>query len=527
MTDIVSVAISQIGVSESGKGHDKFIKWYGGFSSSTAWCAIFVSWCAEQAGVLGTHVPKYADCDEGLRWFKARGKYKKSKAYGGDYTPLRGDIIFFSRKYTQSDATHTGIVEKMEGSKIHTIEGNTSDSVARRKYSVDDRYVLGFGQTGLSNSDSSLAGKSGNKTITTTDQSASAPQTVEITSVANRSITGAPGAYKYKELKNNGIVLSRGCEILIQNDQIYMPTVVEKITLEYNRKSSPGSLKLTVLDDGKLGIQEGNPISFRVNGENVFYGYIFGRNRKEEHVWELTCYDQLRYLKNKDTLAYSNKKYSDLLRMIADDYGLTCGEIEDTGYVIPSRIEEATLFDILGNAADETVLNTGRLYVLYDDFGKLCLKNIQSMILPILIDKDTAGDYSYTSTIDKDVYNRIKIAYDNDTTGEREIYMANGTDNQSAWGILQYYDKAEDAETAKTKASVLLNYYNKKQRELVINNVFGDIRVRGGSSVVVMMDLGEIKLRNFMVVESVRHTFSNGEHFMNLSLSGVKGEFNV
>jgi|GEM_PF-591591 len=352
-------------------------------------------------------------------------------------------------------------------------------------------------------------------------------ESVEITKVVCKSVTGSPGAYKFTELKDMGGVLAAGCEILIQNDKVYMPVVTGEITLEYSRKNTPGQLKFSVIKDDVLNIQEGNPVSFRVDGRNIFYGYFFSRSVKDKNTIELTCYDQLRYLKNKDTLVYSNKKYSELLRMIADDYGLTCGDVEDTGHVIAGRIEEATLFDILGNASDETVLNTGRLYVLYDNFGRLRLENIQSMVLPILIDQDTASDYGYTSTIDKDVYNRIKIAWDNSTTGEREIYVANDTDSQANWGVLQYYDKADSAEVAKEKANVLLSYYNKVQRELTINKAFGDVRVRGGSSLVVMMDLGDVKLQNFMVVEKVRHTFANGEHLMNLNVSGVRGEFNV
>lgn len=58
-----------------------------------------------------------------------------------------------------------------------------------------------------------------------------------------------------------------------------------------------------------------------------------------------------------------------------------------------------------------------------------------------------------------------------------------------------------------------------------ISGVSGDVRVRGGSLIVVKMGLGDIDVQNYMCVEKVTHTFENGLHTMELSLSGIKGEF--
>ena len=62
--------------------------------------------------------------------------------------------------------------------------------------------------------------------------------------------------------------------------------------------------------------------------------------------------------------------------------------------------------------------------------------------------------------------------------------------------------------------------YNKKTRTLEIKNAIGDVRVRGGSLIIVRLDLGDVKLENFMLVEKAKHTFKNGEHFMDLTLTG-------
>ena len=371
----------------------------------------------------------------------------------------------------------------------------------------------------------STSGTSGKKEETKTEEQ----KKNEITTVVVKSVTGNQGKQADYLSAISGSVLSEGIEILIQNDKIYQPMVEGDVTLESERKGRPATLKFNVVKDGLLNIQEGNPVSMHIKGTGVFYGYIFTKSRTDKRVISITCYDQMRYLKNKDSLVHSKKTYSELLRMIAADYGLKCGEIADTRYILPSRVEEDTLFDILGNASDLTVLNTGNLFVLYDDFGKLTLKNINEMKLPIMIDENVAAGYSYSTSIDKDVYNRIKTTWDNEETGVREAYVLNSEESQKKWGVLQYYENSKEAspQLLQEKAKVLLRYYNKKQRSLKINQCLGDLRVRGGCSVVVNMELGDMIAQNYMVVERVKHTFSHGQHLMDLTLSGIRGEFNV
>lgn len=66
-SDIVDIASEQLGVTE-GK---EYYTWYG-FDSHVEWCAVFVSWCAEQCGFLDDIIPKFAVVDDGADWFKSR-----------------------------------------------------------------------------------------------------------------------------------------------------------------------------------------------------------------------------------------------------------------------------------------------------------------------------------------------------------------------------------------------------------------------------------------------------------------------
>ena len=312
-------------------------------------------------------------------------------------------------------------------------------------------------------------------------------------------------------------------ELLIQNGStVYAPPVQDDINWETERKGVPGKLTFKVLKDDILNFQEGNPVRFKKDDDNVFYGFVFRTKRDKENTISVTAYDQLRYLKNKDTYVYTNKRADEVVRMIANDFLLNVGHLENTGYTIARRVEDnKALFDIIQNALDETLQNTKEMYVLYDDFGKIALSGIERLKLGLVIDEETGGNYDYESSIDSDTYNQIKLAYDNEETGKREIYIAKDSAHINDWGLLQYFEKIDENTNGQYKADSLLSLYNEKKRKLTIKNVLGDVRVRGGSSVIVNMNLGDVKLQNFMLVEKVKHTFSNNQHLMDLTLRGA------
>lgn len=311
-------------------------------------------------------------------------------------------------------------------------------------------------------------------------------------------------------------------ELLIQNgNTVYAPVTQDEIVWTTERKSSPGKLEFKVLKDNIINYEEGNPISFKVNGNKVFYGFVFTKKREKDKIIKTTAYDQLRYLKNKSSYVYVDKRADELVRMIANDFQLNVGTLENTNYKIAKKSESnQALFDIILNALDETIQYKKEMYVLYDDFGQICLKNIERMKVGLIIDEETAQNFDYQSSIDTDTYNKVKLVYDNEKTGKREVYIAQDTSNMNKWGVLQYFDTIDEKTNGAVKAKTLLNLYNQKTRNLEIKNAIGDIRVRGGSLIIVNLDLGDVKLQNFMLVEKAKHTFKNGEHFMDLTLRG-------
>ncbi|MGN1111682.1 MAG: CHAP domain-containing protein [Acutalibacteraceae bacterium] len=159
-TDIVNVAKSQIGYQESnsasqlsgtvpGNGNKtEYGRWYG---LQSLWCAMFVSWSANVAGVSTSVVPKHCATTNGLSWFQSRGQaYSRADVAAGKYTPQPGDIIYFKSARNSNPTNHVGIVTSYSNNTVYTVEGNTSSAtvstdggaVAAKKYAITNTYIV-------------------------------------------------------------------------------------------------------------------------------------------------------------------------------------------------------------------------------------------------------------------------------------------------------------------------------------------------------------------------------------------------
>ena len=132
---MVEVARSQLGQ----VGGEPYWSWYG-FPSRVEWCAIFVSWVADQNGFISDgRFPKFAGCSVGESWFRSAGAWQE-----GGYQPSPGEVIFFDWNGDRIP-DHVGIVESCDGSTVYTIEGNWGDSVHTDAYQINSPYIYGYG----------------------------------------------------------------------------------------------------------------------------------------------------------------------------------------------------------------------------------------------------------------------------------------------------------------------------------------------------------------------------------------------
>ena len=140
-TDLVEVARTQVGYHEGTNNYTKYNVWFGSLNDygyNYAWCQTFVAWCANQAGIPTSMIPRVSGTISGMDFFKKNETWKDA-----GITPEKGDIIYLHSK--SSSGYHVGIVADVFGGQISTIEGNSSDRVAERSYSVGNSSIVGYG----------------------------------------------------------------------------------------------------------------------------------------------------------------------------------------------------------------------------------------------------------------------------------------------------------------------------------------------------------------------------------------------
>ena len=140
-TDLVEVARTQVGYHEGTNNYTKYNVWFGSLNDygyNYAWCQTFVAWCANQAGIPTSMIPRVSGTISGMDFFKKNETWKDA-----GITPEKGDIIYLHSK--SSSGYHVGIVADVSGGQISTIEGNSSDRVAERSYSVENSSIVGYG----------------------------------------------------------------------------------------------------------------------------------------------------------------------------------------------------------------------------------------------------------------------------------------------------------------------------------------------------------------------------------------------
>ena len=110
---MLAAALSQLGEREQAGNRTKYGAWYG--ADGQPWCAMFISWCAAQAALPQQVLPRMAY------------------------------IVFFDAN-GNGQADHVGLVERVAGNMLYTVEGNAGDAVARGCYRLDDARLFGYGR---------------------------------------------------------------------------------------------------------------------------------------------------------------------------------------------------------------------------------------------------------------------------------------------------------------------------------------------------------------------------------------------
>ncbi len=147
--DLIAIAETQLGyqeseynfiIDENGKkqGFTRYGAWYGATYSD--WCAMFVAFCMNYAEIPESDVPRDAHCEILRQKMSSAGAYENDE---DTYEPKPGDLVFFAFE-EKNVPDHVGIVVRVSGNTIETIEGNSNKAVHRNGYSRDDEHIIGY-----------------------------------------------------------------------------------------------------------------------------------------------------------------------------------------------------------------------------------------------------------------------------------------------------------------------------------------------------------------------------------------------
>lgn len=278
-------------------------------------------------------------------------------------------------------------------------------------------------------------------------------------------------------------------------------------------------LDCAVVKEGVLSFDEGAPVCLLADGTVVFRGFVFAKQRSQPEVIRVRAYDQMRYLQNRDHCVMRNFTAGDLLRQAARANGLVLGDVVDTGYRLGVRsYDNRRYLDMLAEVLQETLVGSSRHYYVLDEAGKLCLRSCWDMRVDLLLDIAAVGGYDYATSIDDGFCSRVKVIYEDKRRGERREFAAENGEDLRKYGVLQKVSKSADA-TVQTfaRAQQMLREAGRRSDSLVLRDVPGDLRLRGGSMVGMRFDLGDVIRDEWMLVDRAEFRWKGGACLMDVS----------
>ena len=297
-----------------------------------------------------------------------------------------------------------------------------------------------------------------------------------------------------------------------------------KMTWETKRVGGPAKLTFILSKTPGMAFWEGDKVRLLADDTPLFAGYVFSKEKDHTGAITVTCFDQLRYLKARQSYSFTGSAPEAIIKKIAGDFGLACGNLENTGYVIPSLImDNQTCLDTIYTALETTANAKGRSYCFYDNDGKLTLTAETKMVSPYVLGSHSfISTYNYGTTINDGVYNSIKLVRPNSLTGLGDAFVARSAKNVAKWGLLQYYERvnmdlnsAEIRDMAKTK----LLKDNRTGRILTMRCI-GIPEIRAGQVIKIELeDMGDIAMDQYLTADSVTHTWDEKGHIMDIVFS--------
>ena len=207
--------------------------------------------------------------------------------------------------------------------------------------------------------------------------------------------------------------------------------------------------------------------------------------------------------------------------------GLRYGTLETTGYVFPTFLKEnEDCLNIVFDALSETIVQTGKIFILYDKAGKLTLVEAKNWFTSTMVgDSSLVTDYTYKRDIDSDTYNRVKLVRKNEKSGRTDVYVHEDTDTIKKWGLLQYYDEVDEnlnEAQIDQMCEAYLQYYNRVLQTLKLEAI-GVPEIRAGMILPVQVgDIEDLAISRLLLAEKVTQKWEGEDHTMQIEVKSFE-----
>ena len=295
-----------------------------------------------------------------------------------------------------------------------------------------------------------------------------------------------------------------------------------EITVTKDVEGNAGKLTTLLQKDpyNLLQIANGSIISFIADGVGIFFGYVFTIGTDATKTYKITAYDQLRYLKNEEVYVTQNMSASYIFEKVCLDNQLKY-QVKVPSNYIPSAYlhDKKSLYEIINRGRKLANIYENKQYYITDEFGVLTWSEFGAEKTNLIIGNESLlTDYQYEKSIDKEVYNQIKLYRDNKETGKRDIWIARDSNNIKKRGKLQLLEKADENDTEASIQERVKNYLKLKNREgqTLKINALGVKELQAGKGFKFVLPYENINQDMWIVNSS--HTFSKDSHKMELEV---------
>lgn len=509
---IINMAASQIGPNKTGTKYT---------GTNVAWCNAFVSWVFKQCGVPTTNMPQGWCTRNTMPAFK---KYGRFHMRGDGYTPKPGDVVYFYFG-SHSPVDHVGIVEYMEGSKMHTIEGNTTSSSGKGVWRKTRSNWYGVGCPIYDGNDTYDSATTDSGTVDTEiTEPPHIPQTSkEWTVYEDDNFHKGLDVYalvwkSYK--KDQGRDISDRCgNITLRDDS---DAICTELSFEVMQSTDERFVQ-------PLEIEPGDIVSLQniISGECVFLGQVQSSDGSYRDSMTYTCSDQGRLLNCNDIIIqFNNIPAKDAIAQIGKKLGITkvsCPNLISSVYGIYKENAASIIQTILETVTSENGVkyfprmlgNTLTIRSYAQTPIRAYNKQAANLTTFDVLKEVSAPSISKSIA---DLKNEIVIYSEQDTS------VSVQADIESAESIKRYgrrvgietYSADNDKISATQKAKNLLASLNMVTESFTITT-YGSDKVVAGARLT--LDLEEAKGDYW--VQSVEHTYGE-PHMMTLTLERVR-----